>query len=87
MINSHGHAIKSSTLESKSALNHRIRSHNDILGKPNSSAVEYVNGEEVNEPVENVNTEKQRSAKIHDFCFGIPYGEFLFFVGTFYKTY
>ncbi|XP_076936655.1 protein FATTY ACID EXPORT 1, chloroplastic-like [Bidens hawaiensis] len=74
MINSHGHAIKSSTLESKSALNHRFRSHDDILGKPNSSAVEYVNGEEVNEPVENVNTEKQRSAKIHDFCFGIPYG-------------
>ncbi|XP_076955036.1 protein FATTY ACID EXPORT 1, chloroplastic-like [Bidens hawaiensis] len=78
MVNNNGHAIKASTLENKSAPNYRIKSHNDILGKPNSSTVEYVNGEEVSEPAENKIAEKQRSAKIHDFCFGIPYGGIVF---------
>ncbi|XP_021971440.1 uncharacterized protein LOC110866593 isoform X4 [Helianthus annuus] len=73
MNNINGHAIKASTLESKSALNRTLKSHNAILGKPNSSTTEYVNGEEISEPTENVISE-QRSAKIHDFCFGLPYG-------------
>uniref|UniRef100_A0A251U4I8 Putative TMEM14 family n=1 Tax=Helianthus annuus TaxID=4232 RepID=A0A251U4I8_HELAN len=66
MNNINGHAIKASTLESKSALNRTLKSHNAILGKPNSSTTEYVNGEEISEPTENVISE-QRSAKIHDF--------------------
>ncbi|MFS7904064.1 putative TMEM14 family protein [Helianthus anomalus] len=74
MNNINGHAIKASTLESKSALNRTLKSHNAILGKPNSSTTEYVNGEEISEPPENVISEQQRSAKIHDFCFGLPYG-------------
>lgn len=78
MMNNDGHSIKASSFESSSAINHISKSHNDILGKPNSSTVEYVNGDEISEPVENVISEKQRSAKIHDFCFGIPYGGIVF---------
>ncbi|KAJ0956203.1 putative TMEM14 family protein [Helianthus annuus] len=66
MNNINGHAIKASTLESKPALNRTLKSHNAILGN--------VNGEEISEPTENVISEQQRSAKIHDFCFGLPYG-------------
>jgi hypothetical protein len=80
-MNNDGSTIKASSLQSRTALKHTAaasKSHNDILGKANSSTVEYVNGEEINEPVENVISEKPRSAKIHDFCFGLPYGEFLF---------
>lgn len=81
VMNNDGHTIKASSLQSRTALKHiaaASKSHNDILGKPNSSTAEYVNGEEINEPVENVISEKQRSAKIHDFCFGLPYGAIVF---------
>ncbi|KAI7749724.1 hypothetical protein M8C21_010892 [Ambrosia artemisiifolia] len=81
MNNIDGHVIKASSLESKSALNHTLKSHNDILGKPNSSTMEYVNGEEITEPAENLISEQQRSAKIHDFCFGLPYGGIVFSSG------
>ncbi|KAI3667368.1 hypothetical protein L6452_42424 [Arctium lappa] len=77
VVRNDGHAIKASSLESKSALSNTAaasKSHNDILVKPNSSTVEYVNGEEIGEPVQHVVTEPKRTAKIHDFCFGIPYG-------------
>ncbi|KAC9819664.1 hypothetical protein E3N88_45212 [Mikania micrantha] len=77
MIKNIVHAIKASTFESKLALIHTIKSHNDILGKPNSSTVEYVYEEEIGKPAENVISE-QRSAKIHDFCFGLPYGGIVF---------
>ncbi|KAJ9543863.1 hypothetical protein OSB04_023570 [Centaurea solstitialis] len=81
VANNNGHAIKAFSLESKLALNHTAaasKSHNDVLVNPNSSTVEYVNGEEIGEPVQHVVTEPKRAAKIHDFCFGIPYGECLF---------
>lgn len=79
-MNNDGHAIKAYSSESSgSALYHRAaasKSHNDIVVKANSSTVEVVNGEEINEPEEHVVSEQKRSAKIHDFCFGLPYGEF-----------
>ncbi|XP_071686532.1 protein FATTY ACID EXPORT 1, chloroplastic-like isoform X2 [Rutidosis leptorrhynchoides] len=79
MMNNDGRAIKASGLEFRPALNHTSKGHFDVLGKASSSTTEYVNGEEIdreeiNEPVEDSVSEQQRSAKIHDFCFGIPYG-------------
>ncbi|KAI7726265.1 hypothetical protein M8C21_008609 [Ambrosia artemisiifolia] len=62
---------------SKSALKYTARaskSDNDLLEKPTSNVEEYVNGENVVEPTQHVDTEPKRAAKIHDFCFGIPYG-------------
>ncbi|KAI7749728.1 hypothetical protein M8C21_010896 [Ambrosia artemisiifolia] len=78
MNNSNGHAIKASTSESRSALSHTSKSHNDIVRKSNSSAMEYVNGEEISDPAENVISEQQQAAKIYDFCFGLPYGGIVF---------
>lgn len=88
MMNNDGRAIKGYSLESRSALTYTAaasKSHSDILKKPHSSTVDYVNGEEIGEPVENVISKQQRSAKIHDFCFGIPFGELLclLVLGTF----
>lgn len=76
-------AIRASSLECRPTLNHTSKVHSDALGKAYSSTTEYVNGEEIgreeiDEQVENSVSEEQRSAKIHDFCFGIPYGELLF---------
>lgn len=86
VMNNDGQAIKAFSSESGLDLNHATfasKSHNEILVKSNSSAVEYVNGEEISEPVENVVSEQKRSAKIHDFCFGLPYGGIVFSGGIF----
>ncbi|XP_023741495.1 protein FATTY ACID EXPORT 1, chloroplastic [Lactuca sativa] len=86
VMNNDGHAIKAYSSESSgSALYHRAaasKSHNDIVVKANSSTVEVVNGEEINEPEEHVVSEQKRSAKIHDFCFGLPYGGIVFSGGV-----
>lgn len=79
VINNDRHAIKASSSGSKSAVKYTAKaskSDNDILEKPNSNIGEHVNGEEIDETVKNVVIEPKRAAKIHDFCFGIPYGKF-----------
>ncbi|MFS7977917.1 putative TMEM14 family protein [Helianthus anomalus] len=58
---------------SKSALKYATKaskSDNDLLEKPSSNVEEYDAGE----PTQHVDSEPKRAAKIHDFCFGIPYG-------------
>ncbi|GJW58512.1 hypothetical protein Tco_0105243 [Tanacetum coccineum] len=60
-MNNDGHSIKASSLQSRTALKHTTatsKSHNDILGKPNSSTTEFVNGEKISEPLENAVSEK-----------------------------
>ncbi|XP_024981251.1 protein FATTY ACID EXPORT 1, chloroplastic [Cynara cardunculus var. scolymus] len=79
VMNSDQHAIKAFSSGSKSAVKYRAsasKSDNDILEKPYSNIEEYVNGEEVDEPVQV--SEPKKAAKIHDFCFGIPYGGIVF---------
>ncbi|KAL4587463.1 hypothetical protein LXL04_000334 [Taraxacum kok-saghyz] len=88
VMNKDGHAIKAFSSDSGTALYHTAsasKSHNDIVTKANSSTVEYVNGEEIDEPEEQENavSEPKRSAKIHDFCFGLPYGGIVFSGGIF----
>lgn len=52
-----------------------VASQNDTS---NSVTGEHGNGKFVSEPIDNVvAAEEKRGAKIHDFCFGIPFGEFL----------
>ncbi|KAL8261610.1 hypothetical protein R6Q59_025659 [Mikania micrantha] len=84
-IKSDQHAIKAYSSCSKSALKYAAKaskSDNDLLEKPNSNVEEYVNGEDVSEPIQqHVDTEPKRAAKIHDFCFGIPYGGIVFIGG------
>ncbi|KAL8225416.1 hypothetical protein R6Q57_017973 [Mikania cordata] len=78
------HAKKAYSSCSKSALKYAVKaskSDNDLLEKPNSNVEEYVNGEDVSEPIQHVDTEPKRAAKIHDFCFGIPYGGIVFIGG------
>nr|XP_043636274.1 protein FATTY ACID EXPORT 1, chloroplastic [Erigeron canadensis] len=73
VINSDRHAIKASRSGSKLTVKYIAKasqSDNDILVKPNSSVEEYVNGKEIDQP--------ERASKIHDFCFGIPYGAIVF---------
>ncbi|XP_076904847.1 protein FATTY ACID EXPORT 1, chloroplastic-like [Bidens hawaiensis] len=80
-INSDGHAIKAFGSGSKSGLKYTTKaskSDNDLLEKPDSNVEEYVNGKDVSEPTQHVDTEPKRAAKIHDFCFGIPYGGIVF---------
>ncbi|KAJ9565384.1 hypothetical protein OSB04_001350 [Centaurea solstitialis] len=79
VINSDQHAIKASNSRIKLAVKYTAsasKSDNDILEKPYPNIEEYVNGEEIDEPVQ-VSVPK-KSAKIHDFCFGIPYGGIVF---------
>lgn len=81
VMNSDQHAIKASISGSKLAAKYVAKasqSDNDILEKPNSHLEEYVNGEKIDEPIQSVDTEPKRAAKIHDFCFGIPYGGIVF---------
>ncbi|KAI3677946.1 hypothetical protein L6452_37220 [Arctium lappa] len=79
VMNSDQHSIKASSSGSKSAVKYTAsasNSDNDILEKPYSNIEEYVNGEEIDEPVQV--SEPKKAAKIHDFCFGIPYGGIVF---------
>ncbi|XP_021988756.1 protein FATTY ACID EXPORT 1, chloroplastic isoform X2 [Helianthus annuus] len=58
---------------SKSALKYTTKaskSDNDLLEKPSSNVEEYDAGV----LTQHVDSEPKRAAKIHDFCFGIPYG-------------
>ncbi|KAK9065706.1 hypothetical protein SSX86_015107 [Deinandra increscens subsp. villosa] len=81
-INSDCHSLKASSSSSKSALKYTAKaskSDNDILEKPNSNVEEYVNGGvDAGEPMQHADTEPKRAARIHDFCFGIPYGAIVF---------
>ncbi|KAI3760689.1 hypothetical protein L1987_51087 [Smallanthus sonchifolius] len=80
-INSDRHAIKAFSSDSKSALKYTVKaskSENELLEKPDSNVEECVDGEDVGEPIQHVDTEPPRAAKIHDFCFGIPYGGIVF---------
>lgn len=89
-MSSDQHVITAFSLGSKSAMKYIVKaseSDNDILEKPYSNIEEHVNGEDVGEPVEKDVIEPKRAAKIHDFCFGIPYGKFhlvLIFIESFY---
>lgn len=52
------------------------RSHIEGSAKSYASTEENVNGKGISEPAEQqVITEHKGAAKIHDFCFGIPFGE------------
>lgn len=80
-MSSDQHVITAFSLGSKSAMKYIVKaseSDNDILEKPYSNIEEHVNGEDVGEPVEKDVIEPKRAAKIHDFCFGIPYGGIVF---------
>ena len=52
-------------------------SHIEGSAKSYKTAEENVNGNGMSEPVqEHVITQQKSTAKIHDFCFGIPFGEY-----------
>jgi len=51
------------------------RSHIEGSAKSYASTEENVTGKAISEPIQQqVVTEQKRAAKIHDFCFGIPFG-------------
>lgn len=51
------------------------RSHIEGSAKSYASTEENANGKAISEPIQQqVVTEQKRAAKIHDFCFGIPFG-------------
>ncbi|XP_071737615.1 protein FATTY ACID EXPORT 1, chloroplastic-like [Rutidosis leptorrhynchoides] len=80
-MNSDRHVVATFSSNRKSAVKYitmTSKSENDILENPNSSMEERVNGEIVDGQVEKVVIEPKRAAKIHDFCFGIPYGGIVF---------
>lgn len=78
------HAIKVSSSGSRPALKFTAKSSksdNNILDKPLSNIEDNVNEDKISQPVENAVTEPVKAAKIHDFCFGIPYGGIVFLGG------
>ncbi|PWA55909.1 hypothetical protein CTI12_AA425220 [Artemisia annua] len=84
VMNSDRLAMKVSSSGSRPALKFTAKSSksdNDILDKPLSNIEDNVNEDEISEPVENAVTEPVKAAKIHDFCFGIPYGGIVFLGG------
>ena len=56
----------------------------DVATKSFPEVEEYVNGKiGVNGPPNATVTENKGTAKIHDFCFGIPFGQYVWFLGMF----
>lgn len=49
-------------------------SNNGISENVYSEEEEHVNENLTSDPVDDVVSEDKKGAKIHDFCFGIPYG-------------
>lgn len=72
-----GHGIQTSSSKSKAILRYTTRalkSQNETPENPYSSTEEYINGGDTSVPIQQVVTEQKKSARIHDFCFGIPFG-------------
>ena len=77
--------------QTKSNLSYTLdasRSH--IEGSANSftTSEENFNGKGENEPKQdNCLTQKKRAAKIHDFCLGIPFGEYASVLGMYFRIF
>lgn len=75
-----GHGPDESSLKSRTTLSYATDSSKSLNGtSPTSYSApeEYVTGKEINESVqENSSSQPKKAAKIHDFCLGIPFGEY-----------
>ncbi|KAA8517167.1 hypothetical protein F0562_017460 [Nyssa sinensis] len=73
-----GHGTDISSAETKTTLSYSTdasKSHNGRSMKSYPTTEEHVAGKGKSEPVqEHAVTQQKRAAKIHDFCFGIPFG-------------
>ncbi|XP_059646251.1 protein FATTY ACID EXPORT 1, chloroplastic-like [Cornus florida] len=74
----HGRGAEISSSETKTALSYSSdtsKSQNEMPTESYATTEEYASGKVISEPVqEHVITQQKRAAKIHDFCFGIPFG-------------
>lgn len=76
-MNSDGNGSKVSQVENKTYIYEEASpSYNGSSGQPHSAAEGFVVGKAVNEQ-ESVVDQPKRAAKIHDFCFGIPFGQLI----------
>lgn len=75
-----GHGTDESSLKSMTTLSYATDSSKPLNGTSSNSysaPEDYVTGKEINEPVqENSSNQPKKAAKIHDFCLGIPFGEY-----------
>ncbi|VFQ91024.1 unnamed protein product [Cuscuta campestris] len=73
-----GHGTDVSSIEDRASLSYTSE-------KPLSAPVESVTGKSLSEPLQgqnelvegDISSQPKRAAKIHDFCFGIPFGGFV----------
>jgi hypothetical protein len=80
-----GNGAEISNSESKTTVSYAadaVKSHDDILQKPYLDKEGSSNGNLINES-EPIVVEQKRAAKIHDFCFGIPFGGIVLSGGVF----
>ncbi|KAM7500113.1 hypothetical protein LguiA_024527 [Lonicera macranthoides] len=77
VVRSHdGHGTEISSSESKATLRYAadgVKSHDERLEKPYLNKEESSDGNGMSD-LEPVVAEQKKAAKIHDFCFGIPFG-------------
>ncbi|KAL0428517.1 UNVERIFIED_CONTAM: hypothetical protein Slati_3026500 [Sesamum latifolium] len=81
VMNSDGHGTKLSDLENKTSpsyLDDASTTHDGSSVTPHPVSKGFVVGEPTNGHVkEEVVSQPKRAAMIHDFCLGIPFGEYL----------
>lgn len=92
-----GRGTDVSSVEDKSALSYTtdpLKPHGGRPENPLSASEESVTGKNSSDPLqgtndlagENITSQPIRAAKIHDFCFGIPFGEYPNYIGcSFFK--
>lgn len=91
-----GRGTDVSSVEDKSTLSYTtdsLKPHNGRPEKPLSASEESVTGKNSSDPLqgtnelvgENITSQPKRGAKIHDFCFGIPFGEYRIYKFPFLK--
>lgn len=86
-MNSDGNGSKVSQVENKTYIYEEASpSYNGSSGQPHSAAEGFVVGKAVNEQ-ESVVDQPKRAAKIHDFCFGIPFGQLISWTWHFWLVY
>ncbi|KAK3039628.1 hypothetical protein RJ639_027219 [Escallonia herrerae] len=77
-VMSHDHqGTDISSSEGKATLSYvadASKSHDEISSKLYPSIGEHENEKGISDPAPHTVTEQKRAAKIHDFCFGIPFG-------------
>ncbi|XP_060184246.1 protein FATTY ACID EXPORT 1, chloroplastic-like isoform X4 [Lycium barbarum] len=82
VVRNDGRGTDFSNLENKTTLGYTgdaSQSHNGSLSNSNLKSEELVPGKEMNGSVqENSISHSKKTARIHDFCFGIPFGGLVF---------